>query len=71
MSLYIFGIFHLCLLFELSHTFGFRLTSASVQSDPDERGIRYGKCPKTSNIKDKITYGNRADPDQTAPEGAV
>ena len=33
----------------------------------------YGKCPKLSNTKvsDKMTYANSADPDQTAPEGAV
>ena len=33
----------------------------------------YGKCPKNSNTKvsDKMTYANSADPDQTAPEGAV
>ena len=33
----------------------------------------YGKCPKNSNTKvsDKMTYVNSADPDQTAPEGAV
>ena len=35
--------------------------------------IMYGKCPKNSNTKvsDKMTYANSADPDQTAPEGAV
>ena len=34
---------------------------------------RYGKCPKISNTKvsDIIAYANSADPDQTAPEGAV
>ena len=33
----------------------------------------YGKCPKISNTKvsNKMTYENSADPDQTAPEGAV
>ena len=33
----------------------------------------YGKCSKTSNtnVSDKMTYANSADPDQTAPEGAV
>ena len=33
----------------------------------------YVKCPKISNTKlsDKMTYANNADPDQTAPEGAV
>ena len=33
----------------------------------------YGKCPKNSNTKvsDKMIYANSADPDQTAPEGAV
>ena len=33
----------------------------------------YGKCPKISNTKvsDKMPYANSADPDQTAPEGAV
>ena len=31
------------------------------------------KCPKISYIKvsDKMAYANSADPDQTAPEGAV
>ena len=35
--------------------------------------VDYGKCPKNSNTKvsDKMTYANSADPDQTAPEGAV
>ena len=33
----------------------------------------YSKCPKISNTKvsDKMTYANSADPDQTAPKGAV
>ena len=33
----------------------------------------YSKCPKIWNTKvfDKMTYTNSADPDQTAPEGAV
>ena len=33
----------------------------------------YGKCSKTSNtnVSDKMTYANSADPDQTAPSGAV
>ena len=33
----------------------------------------YGKCPKILNTKvaDEMTYKNSADPDQTAPEGAV
>ena len=33
----------------------------------------YGKCPKISYTKvaDKMAYANSADPDQTAPEGAV
>ena len=33
----------------------------------------YGKCPKILNTKvsDKMPYANSADPDQTAPEGAV
>ena len=32
-----------------------------------------GKCPKISNTKvsDRMSYSNSADPDQTAPEGAV
>ena len=29
-----------------------------------------GKCPNT-NVSNKRTYANSADPDQTAPEGAV
>ena len=33
----------------------------------------YGKCPKIlyPQISDKMTYANSADPDQTAPLGAV
>ena len=33
----------------------------------------YGKHPKIlyTNVPDKMAYANRADPDQTAPEGAV
>ena len=35
--------------------------------------IRYGKCPKILYTKesDKLSYANSADPDQTAPDGAV
>ena len=34
---------------------------------------KYGKCPKISYTKmsDKMAYANSADPDQTAPAGAV
>ena len=33
----------------------------------------YGKCPKISytKVSDKMEYANSADPDQTAPKGAV
>ena len=33
----------------------------------------YGKCPRISytKVSDKVAYANSADPDQTAPEGAV
>ena len=33
----------------------------------------YCKCPKiwNTNVSDKITHANSADPDQTAPDGAV
>ena len=33
----------------------------------------YGKCPKIlySEVVDKMSYANSADPDQTAPKGAV
>ena len=33
----------------------------------------YDKCPKIlyTNVADKMEYANSADPDQTAPEGAV
>ena len=33
----------------------------------------YSKCPKISYTKmaDKMAHANSADPDQTAPEGAV
>ena len=33
----------------------------------------YSKCPKILNTKvsDKMAYANSANPDQTAPEGAV
>ena len=36
-------------------------------------GPSYGKCPKILNTKvsDKMTFANSADPDQTAPGGAV
>ena len=36
-------------------------------------GIEYGKCPKFPNTKVyyNLTYANSADPDQTAPSGAV
>ena len=35
--------------------------------------MSYCKCPKISYTKesDKMEYANSADPDQTAPEGAV
>ena len=35
--------------------------------------IIYSKCPKISYtlVSDKTAYANSADPDQTAPEGAV
>ena len=35
--------------------------------------VVYGKCPKISNTKvsDKMTCADSADPDQTAPGGAV
>ena len=35
--------------------------------------LLYGKCPKILYIKvaKKMAYANSADPDQTAPEGAV
>ena len=41
-------------------------------SYPD-KFLTYGKCSKISNTKvsDKMIYANSADPDQTAPEGAV
>ena len=34
---------------------------------------KYCKCPENLNTKvsEKTTYANSADPDQTAPEGAV
>ena len=34
---------------------------------------RYGNCPRIFNTKwsDKMAFANSADPDQTAPEGAV
>ena len=35
--------------------------------------IWYGKCPEILNtsVSDKMIKSNSADPDQTAPEGAV
>ena len=35
--------------------------------------LQYGKCPKISytKITNKMGFANSADPDQTAPEGAV
>ena len=37
------------------------------------RKIRYGKCPKIlyTKVPNKMTCANSADPDHTAPEGAV
>ena len=34
---------------------------------------KYDKCPEISytKVSDKMAYANSADPDQTAPEGAV
>ena len=39
----------------------------------DEARHRYSKCPKILHTKvaNKMAYANSADPDQTAPEGAV
>ena len=33
----------------------------------------YGKCPKIlyTKVTDKMAHANSADPDQTAPEGAI
>ena len=41
--------------------------------DMNAADLEYGKCPKISNAKvsDKMPYANSADPDQTAPSGAV
>ena len=35
--------------------------------------LQYGKCPKIlyTKVSDKMAYVNSADPDQTAPMGAV
>ena len=35
--------------------------------------LGYSKCPKIpyTKVSDKMAYANSADPDQTAPEGAV
>ena len=35
--------------------------------------VHYSKCPKIlyTKVADKMAYANSADPDQTAPEGAV
>ena len=35
--------------------------------------VLYGKCPKLldTKVSDKMPHANSADPDQTAPEGAV
>ena len=35
--------------------------------------LSYGKCPKIlyTKMSDKMAYANSADPDQTAPKGAV
>ena len=38
-----------------------------------KQNVCCGKCPKISytKVSDKMVYANSADPDQTAPEGAV
>ena len=35
--------------------------------------LEYGKCPKNlyTKVSDRMAYVNSADPDQTAPSGAV
>ena len=40
---------------------------------PSGQGSKYSKCPKIlyTKVSDKMAYANSADPDQTAPEGAV
>ena len=45
----------------------------SIQPKIGKFKLNYGKCPKISytKVSDKISYANSADPDQTAPEGAV
>ena len=53
------------------------MIKVDLQPDQDQlclyRNSRYGKCPKISYTKlsDEMAYVNNADPDQTAPEGAV
>ena len=42
-------------------------------SKETKRKYQYSKCPKISytKVSNKMEYANSADPDQTAPEGAV
>ena len=44
-----------------------------VMSKEQKKSHMYKKCPNISytKVSDKLTYANSADPDQTAPEGAV
>ena len=58
------------------HQYSKRLFDLIVNLNQDQYTqllLEYGKCPKISYTKvaDKMPYANTADPDQTAPEGAV
>ena len=47
--------------------------SKDMFSDIETHIHERGKCPKILNTKvsDKMAYTNSADPDQTAPDGAI
>ena len=65
LNLFLAIVFSIC-----AHTF---TSNCQLPFLNQRNGGEYCKCPKNSNTKvsDKMTYANSADPDQTAPEGAV
>ena len=44
-----------------------------IWKDSEKENQYYSKCPKIlyTKVSDKIAYANNANPDQTAPSGAV
>ena len=65
-----FFIWHICLL-PVLETFDFIFQKPSTNIKHDQ--AMYGKCPKIlyTKVPNKMACANSADPDQTAPEGAV